>query len=178
MKNKKSILTIQPVLQKIDCDCGSACFMSVLGCFYKKRPIYKNTTREEVIIRTNTTNIGMDEIGLKKAAKYFNLSYKEFENGTITLLEKYLKLNRPIMAHISISGSHWIVVMGINRKNNVITLMDPAYENPTMPDRTPGIRTMSIDKFNEYWTIKDKNEKIENYFIVFSLGKQRGSQYK
>ena len=132
------------VMQQNSYDCGIASIMTILKYYGI------SASRENIISKLNKKHDGYTAYDLVRIAKYYGIkSY-----GVKDSIKNIKKL--PAIAHTIKDKNmfHFIVILGIDKKHELIKIIDPA----------EGINTISFDDFNRITT---------NIFLLFEGNKRK-----
>ncbi len=99
-------------------DCGISCLLSII------RYYNGNVSKEYLRDLSNTTKDGVSAYNLIVAAKEIGFQSYGLNGGVADIENNSL----PMIAHVLIEEkyNHFVVIYSINRRNRVITLMDPS----------------------------------------------------
>lgn len=124
-------MSIKPIIQHDETDCGVCCVAMLLNHYGKTVPIRK------IRAIAGTDTVGTSGKGIIKACEAFGLSCKVFASPEKLITE----LPFPSMVHIKKEGvEHYVVLTKI--KNGIVYYCDPALGNVKL----------SISKFLELWS--------------------------
>ena len=116
-------------------DCGACCILSILKYYGGFVPL------EKVKIDTVTNTDGTTAYHLVETLKKYNFDANGLKIELNDLVEN--KLVFPLIAHVTLyeKFNHFVVVLNINNKKKIITIMDPAY----------GERNLTFEEFTSIW---------------------------
>ena len=138
------------VRQDEENDCGICCLLSII------RYYNGNVSKEYLRELTNTTKDGVSAYNLIEASHEIGFNSYGL-NGEVADIENE---SLPMIAHVIIDEKykHFVVIYSINRRNKIITLMDPSV----------GYNKVNFDQWNKistrnyiYFKPKKVNPKLE-----------------
>lgn len=146
---------IKPIVQRTSYTCGPAALRTIFAHYGVK------VSERELVEEAEITEDGTGFTQMKQLARSHGFTFREYRNGTINDLRRWLLKDSPVLTSIQDYGApngnngHYVVVVGMSKR--YVHLADPAnYYEATRP-RFAKQKRMSVENFTRRWFDVDDN---------------------
>lgn len=133
-------------------------------------------SERELIDEGDITEEGTDFSTMRKLAREYGFSFFAKTNGSVEILEKYLKKKIPVLVCYQLGtpnghNGHYSVISGIDSK--YITISDPSNFVEGDGEKFTKNRKMEIDNFLKHWWETENSKVIRKWYAIVKLRRKK-----